>query len=456
MRRVVHALAIPAMVILWPVAQTVAAEAPGSDDILTGAAAFGDWKESRPGAWRLITPADMPAPYVTKSVNVGPRLVSRPDHPELRTLDGFAAELVATGFSQPRVIRTAPNGDLFIADSAANEIRVLRVPEGAARPVEDSVFASGLDRPYGIAFYPPGPDPEWIYVANTGSVVRFPYTNGDLAAAGEAEVVVPELPTGYHWTRDIAFSPDGGRLFVAVGSVSNVAEGVPAEPPGGLEAFASTHALGAIWGDDADRGAVLAFNPDGSGKELFATGLRNCSGLAIEPATGDPWCVTNERDNLGDDLPPDFATRVRQGHFYGWPWFYIGDNEDPRDHLAGHRPDLAGKVTVPDVLFPAHSAPLGITFYDGDAFPPEFKGDAFVAMHGSGNRSKWTGYKIVRLEFEDGQPTGAYQDFVTGFVESNRRVWGRPVGVAVGKDGSLFFTEDGSGSVWRVSVAATP
>ncbi|MCB1487589.1 MAG: sorbosone dehydrogenase family protein [Bauldia sp.] len=447
MKRTTYSLTIAAVMLAWPMA---GANAEDPDGILTGKAAFGGWKDDKPGLWRMIGPADLPKPYVTESASNAPGLVARPDDAKLDTVDGFRAELVATGFAQPRVIRTAPNGDLFIADSSANEVRVLRIPAGSARPEKDSVFASGLDQPYGIAFYPPGPEPEWVYVANTESVVRFPYADGDLVATGEAEVVVPDLPTGYHWTRDIAFSPDGSRLYVAVGSGSNVAGGVPEEPPGGLPEFAASHTLGAIWGDETDRAAVLAFDPDGAGKEVFATGIRNCSGLAIEPTSGKPWCVTNERDGLGDNLPPDYATSVAQGRFYGWPWYYIGDNEDPR--LAGRRPDLAGKVTVPDVLFQAHSAPLGIVFYDGDMFPADYRGDAFVAMHGSWNRGRRTGYKIVRLKFEDGEPTGAYEDFVTGFVESNRKVWGRPVGVVVGRDGALFITEDGSGSVWRVGM----
>ncbi len=196
---------------------------------------------------------------------------------------------------------------------------------------------------------------------------------------------------------------------------------------------------------------MLAFDPDGKNARVYATGLRNCSGMTVQPATGALWCVVNERDALGDNLPPDYATHVQEGAFYGWPWYYIGSNEDPRH--KGERPDLAGKVTVPDVLFQAHSAPLGITFYDADAFPAEYKGDAFVAMHGSWNRDHRTGYKVVRLIFDDsGKPTGAYQDFMTGFVMDDQSVWGRPVDVAVAKDGSLLVSEDGSGTIWRVTA----
>jgi glucose/arabinose dehydrogenase len=207
--------------------------------------------------------------------------------------------------------------------------------------------------------------------------------------------------------------------------------------------------LGALWGNEENRAAVLAFDPDGGNERIAATGLRNCSGMTVQPATGALWCAVNERDGLGDNVPFDYATSVKEGAFYGWPWYYIGSHEDPRH--ANARRDLAGHVTVPDVLFQAHSAPLGISFYDGSQFPAEFKGDAFVTLHGSWNRGTRTGYKVVRLIFENGKPTGEYEDFMTGFVVSDEQVWGRPVGVATAKDGSLIVSEDGSGTLWRVT-----
>jgi glucose/arabinose dehydrogenase len=280
-------------------------------------------------------------------------------------------------------------------------------------------------------------------------VVRFPYHNGDLKAALPPQTVVANLPHGYgHSTRDVAFTPDGKRMLVSVGSASNVGEGM-GSPPGGLEEWASTHALGAAWGDETDRAAVLAFEPDGQNKALYATGIRNCVGLAIQPATGMPWCSTNERDGLGDDLVPDYVTRVKQGGFYGWPWFYIGAHRDPRHD--GARVDLKDKVTVPDVLLQPHSASLGLTFYEASQFPSDYRGDAFAAEHGSWNRSRRTGYKVIRIRLKDGVPTGEYEDFVTGFVVNDREVWGRPVGVAVAHDGSLLISEDGNGTIWRVS-----
>jgi glucose/arabinose dehydrogenase len=194
---------------------------------------------------------------------------------------------------------------------------------------------------------------------------------------------------------------------------------------------------------------VLAFDPDGKNQTLYATGIRNCVGLAIQPATGAPWCSTNERDGLGDDLVPDYVTSVKEGGFYGWPWYYIGSHEDPRH--PGARADLKDKVTTPDVLLQAHSASLGLTFYDAGQFPAEYRGDAFAAEHGSWNRSKRTGYKVIRIRMRDGVPTGEYEDFATGFVVNDREVWGRPVGIAVARDGSLLISEDGNGTIWRVS-----
>ncbi len=418
--------------------------------VRTGTEAFGDWTGDEPGVRRHITAEDLPAPGETRpSSNRAGRVAADGDTtPQVPA--GFAAELVARGLQQPRVIRTAPNGDLFFAESAANRIGVLRLAAGSAKPEAEEVFASGLSRPYGIAFYPPGPNPGWIYVANEGSVVRFPYKDGDLTASGEAETIVPDLPTGGHWTRDIAFSQDGSRMFISVGSASNVAQGL-SEPP---EGFVESHPPGAVWGEEERRAAVLAFDPNGGNETTFATGLRNCSGLAIQPEGGALWCAVNERDQLGDDLPFEFATSVAEGGFYGWPWFYIGGNQDPRH--AGARADLAGKVTIPDVLIQAHSAPLGIAFYEGALFPEDYRGDAFVALHGSWNRGERTGYKVVRLLFENGRPTGEYEDFMTGFVVSDAEVWGRPVGVAVGADGALFVTEDGSGTIWRVAPQAGP
>jgi glucose/arabinose dehydrogenase len=335
-----------------------------------------------------------------------------------------------------------------VAETRAGRIRVLRAADGATQPTTNEIFSSGLHAPFGIAFFPSGDNPQWVYVANTDSVVRFPYHSGDLKASGPPETIVAKLAAGYgHSTRDIVFTPDDKRMLVSVGSAGNVAEGM-GEPPGGLEAWRSQQPLGASWGEETDRADVLSFDPDGKNQKIYATGIRNCVGLAMQP-DGTAWCSTNERDGLGDNLVPDYVTRVREGAFYGWPWFYLGDHQDPRH--PGQRADLKGKITVPDVLLQAHSASLGLTFYNGGNFPAEYRGDAFAAEHGSWNRSKRTGYKVIRIRLKDGVPTGEYEDFVTGFVVDDSKVWGRPVGVAVAHDDALLVSEDGNGTIWRVS-----
>lgn len=422
--------------------------------VKTGKAAFGDWHSDAPGVRRHLRASDLPRADTAKSVANFPDKAKMPADVRLQLPKGLVAQLVASGLKSPRVIRFAPNGDIFVADSKADQVRVFRVPDGKAEPSHAEIFAGGLHQPYGIAFYPPGPDPQWIYIANSHSVVRFPYKNGDLRASGMSEVIVDHIPETHHWTRDITFSPDGTTLYLSVGSGSNVALDMFPRPPieGGLEEWKKTRPVGAAWDTEERRADVLAFDPDGKNERIFATGLRNCSGLTVQPATGDLWCVVNERDELGDNVPFEYATRVREGVFYGWPWYYNGDHEDPR--RKGERPDLAAHVAIPDVFIQAHSAPLGIAFYEGGNLPAEYKGDAFVTLHGSWNRGKRTGYKVIRLLFKDGKPTGQYEDFVTGFVTSDEAVWGRPVGIGVAKDGSLFVSEDGSGTIWRISARA--
>jgi len=409
-----------------------------------GKDAFGSWRADKPGTVRLIRPSDLPQPGATASAANASRVVTKPAGAELQAPPGFKVELFAEGLSGPRIIRVAPNGDIFVAETGAGRIRVLRAREAAGKPVRDEIFASGLRAPFGIAFFPNGDKPEWVYVANTDSVVRFAYRSGDLKASGPPETVVAQLAGGSgHSTRDIVFTPDNKRMLVSVGSAGNAGEGM-GKVPSGLP----QQPPGASWGYETDRAAVLAFDPDGKNKKLFATGIRNCVGLAMQP-TGVAWCSTNERDGLGDDLVPDYVTRVQENAFYGWPWFYIGDHQDPRH--SGARADLKDKITVPDVLLQAHSATLGLTFYDGSSFPVEYRGDAFAAAHGSWNRSKRTGYKVVRIRLKNGVPTGEYEDFVTGFVINDREVWGRPVGVAVARDGALLISEDGNGTIWRVT-----
>jgi len=421
----------------------------GQSTLREGKNAFGGWQLDKPGTIRLIRPQDLPAPGATRSAASVSRVVPKPAGAAPQVPAGFKIRLFADGLNGPRIIRTAPNGDIFVAETYSGRIRVLRAADGASKPTANEIYATGLHQPFGIAFFPNGNDPRWVYVANTDSVVRFPYRSGDLKASGKPETIVAHLPHGSgHSTRDIVFTPDDKRMLVSVGSASNDGEGMD-RPPGGLEAWAGEQPLGAAWSYETDRAAVLAFDPDGKNKKLFATGIRNCVGLAIQPGSGTPWCSTNERDGLGDDLVPDYVTSVRENAFYGWPWFYIGGHEDPGH--KGERIDLKDKVTIPDVLLQAHSASLGLTFYQGRNFPEEYRGDAFAAEHGSWNRSKRTGYKVVRIRLKDGKPTGEYEDFVTGFVANDKEVWGRPVGVAVAHDGALLISEDGNGTIWRVS-----
>lgn len=417
-------------------ADTAADVAPtAAGGVLTGKAALGDWHTDAPGVRRRITIADLAKPYDTPSVDNGPDRVARPVNAWPKVPAGFKVEEFVTGLNAPRLIRAAPNGDVFVAESYAGRIRVLRANDGASKPDTNEVFADGLNKPFGIAFYPLGQNPQFVYIADTDAVVRFPYRNGDLRARGAAETIVPDLPGGGllrgggHWTRDVAFSNDGKKMFVSVGSHSNVYEN-PNE-------------------NEERRADILQYNPDGTGFRIFAAGIRNAVGIAVHPQTGDLWASVNERDGLGDDLVPDYITRVRDGGFYGWPWFYIGANQDPR-HKGAHA-ELRDKVIVPDVLLQSHSASLEMAFYTGKQFPNEYRNDVFASEHGSWNRSRRTGYKLIRVPLRNGQPVGEYEDFMTGFVTTEGNVWGRPVGVTVAKDGALLVSDDGSNTIWRIS-----
>jgi hypothetical protein len=406
------------------------APAPAPPTLRTGATAFGDFRGDGPGVRRRFTTADLPPPFSTPSVQNGPDVVSQPPGAHPYVPPGFRVDTFAHDLAGPRLLRVSPSGDLFVAESQAGRVRVLRAADGAREAERSEVFAANLERPFGIAFYPPGPAPKWVYVGETNAIVRFPYERGDMIARGGAETIVPSLTNtlGGHWTRDVAFSNDGAQMFVSVGSGSNVAEADS---------------------DEHDRADVLVFDPDGRNRQVFASGIRNCVGLAVHSSTGDVWCSTNERDGLGDDLVPDYITRVRRGGFYGWPWYYLGDHQDPRH--AGQHPELAATVIIPEVLLQAHSAPLQMTFYDAAAFPTKYQHGVFAALHGSWNRGKRTGPKVIAVPLRDGAPTGEYEDFMTGFVVNDAAVWARPVGVAVARDGSLFVSEDANGIVWRIA-----
>jgi glucose/arabinose dehydrogenase len=389
---------------------------------------FADAQSLTPGTYHRITPEALPKPYDTKSTANFSRGIPRPEGALPKAPEGFKVELYGTGFDQPRQIRVAPNGDFFVAESGRGEIKIVRGYKDGKPEQVPTTFAKGLKRPFGINFYPPGANPRWVYVGNTDSVVRFPYKNGDLTATGPAETIVPELPAnGNHWTRDVVFSKDGRSMFVAVGSIDNVDERGPNER----------------------RANILEYTPEGKFVGIYGSGIRNPVGLGVNPETGEVWCSVNERDELGDNLVPDYITHVQKGGFYGWPWYYIGGHQDPRHE--GKHPELQGKVLVPDVLMQPHNASLGLTFYDGTIFPKEYQGDLFAAEHGSWNRAVRAGYEVVRVPLDKGHASGIYEDFLTGFVTADGQPWGRPVGVAVGKEGALYITDDLGAVIWRVS-----
>lgn len=414
----------------------LAAEPEVQGRTLTGKEALGDWTTDAPGVRRKITVDDLATPYDTPSAKNFPSVAKRPQGAWPIVPEGFAVSEFATNLTEPRVIVRAPNGDLFLVESRANRVRILRDNDGDGKPELKEVFATGLKRPFGIAFYPVGPNPEYIYIGNTDSVVRFKYKNGDEKASSEPETIVGNIPSGNesvggggHWTRDLQFSQDGKILYVAVGSRSNV--------------------------DDDDReirrAMILAFDPDGKNERVFAYGIRNPVGLAIDTKTGRLWASVNERDALGDNLVPDYITQVKEGGFYGWPWFYLGPNQDPRHE--GKHPELKDKAIVPDVLLQSHMASIDLTFYDGDQFPEAYRDSIFACEHGSWNRARRVGYKVIRVILEDGKATGEYEDFLIGFVTKDGDVWGRPAGITTAKDGSLMITDDGSGTIWRVAYS---
>lgn len=365
-----------------------------------------------------IRPDALVPPRATPSADNGPVVTAKPAGASLILPPGFSIDMYAKGLSGPRYMALAPNGDVFVTETFANRVSFIR--DG-----QTFVFARGLNEPFGIAF-----QGGFLYVGDTDGIVRYPYTTGQTSAGGPPSMVVPLSSGGNHSLRNIIFSPDGTKLYAGVGSTSN-------DSPE----------------SDATRATIQEFNADGSGQRTYATGLRNPSGLAIEPVTGKLWTTVNERDALGDDLVPDYATSVTDGGFYGWPYSYIGRNLDPQ--VGASRPDLVSRAIVPDLLIQAHSASLGITFYNGSMFPHGWNGDAFVALHGSWNRSRRTGYKIIRIPMQNGQPAGGYDDFVVGWStdETSRNVWGRPVGLLVLADGSLLISDDGAGVIWRVTYA---
>jgi glucose/arabinose dehydrogenase len=428
-RRTVPALGITAALLTMGVGVAALVQSK----TLTGAEAMGDYTGDAPGVRRKITAADLPKHSAPVPGSWGPRMAPWPAGTGPKAPEGFEVTLFAEGLTNPRYVKGAPNGDIFVTESAANRVRILRDKDGDGKPEVNEVFVENLTQPFGIAFYPAGANPKWVYIASTGSVTRFPY-DGGLKPTGPGETIITTIPPGGrlggggHWTRDIAFSKDGTRLFVSVGSFSNVGENPNVS--------------------EERRACILSFNPEGKDEKVYATGIRNPVGIAVHPRTGDLWTSVNEREGLGDLVPPDYITRVKEGGFYGWPWFYIGGNPDPR-----HKedvPPLKDKSIVPDVLLSTHIASMCLTFYNGRTFGREYIGEGFAAQHGSSGRSQKVGYKVLRIPTKNGVPTGEFEDFVTGFIGSSGDVYGRPVGITTGADGALYISDDGANRIWKV------
>ena len=389
----------------------------------------------------------LPPPFETPWFRKPTRVVAMPDGHRLTVPAGFAVNLFADKLDFARFMALAPNGDVFLAQPVRNgsTITVLRDDDKDGVAETRHTFATGLNRPFGLAFWR-----NFLYVGNNDSVVRFRYAPGQTVSQGQPEKILDLPPSdaaldhdtarrlkidisqtrGYnHWTRNVIFNPAGTKMYVTVGSSTNA---TPEE--------------------DVRRAAISEYNPDGSGHRVFASGLRNPVGLAYFPGTNALWTTVNERDHLGDDLVPDFLTSVRDGGFYGWPYSYIGRHIDPT--VTPQRPELVAAAQTPDVLLPSHSAALGLVFYTGAQFPRAFANSALVALHGSINRSKLSGFRVVRVPFDGGKPSGPPEDFLSGFVardDDEKEAWGRPVGLLQLPDGSVLVSDDGDNRVWRVS-----
>jgi glucose/arabinose dehydrogenase len=369
---------------------------------------------------------DLPPPYATRSVSNAPHVVARPPGARLELPPGFRIDPYAEGgFKEPRWLAVAPNGDVFVSDSEAGEVIVLRGVDALGRAKQRSTFATGLRRPFGMAFAP-----GFLYVGDTDAVVRIAYRTGEMRASAPAVAVAP-LPSDGHWTRNLLFSRDMSKLYVAVGSSSN----------DDVES-------------DAERGTILEMNPDGSGRRIYAGGTRNAIGMRLRPGTDELWAVVQERDGMGDDLVPDFLLLVSEGGFYGWPYSYLGSHEDPRHR--GERPDLVAKARTPDLLVQAHLALMDLVFVEGPMFPGAWLGDVIVSEHGSWNRSRRVGYGLARIRMLGGRPAGAYDDFVAGWMirPESKEVWGRPAGLALAHDGALLIADDGGAMIWRITYTA--
>jgi len=406
----------------------------------------------------------LPEPYATESVTKHPKVIGWPEGKKPQAPEGFRVEAFVRDIENPRWLYVLPNGDVLVAQSrtlpkpkkdedqpksepkkkeeekkkegmkksktvtgdSPNKITLLRDSDGDGKPEKQETFLEGLKQPLGMALVD-----DRLFVAATDAVMLYPYEEGQTKILVEGKKII-DLPAGgynNHWTRNVIASPDGKKLYISVGSASNVAEHGTAE--------------------EMLRANILEINPDGTALRVFASGLRNPVGMDWEPTSGKLWTAVNERDGLGDDLVPDYITSVQEDGFYGWPYSYFGSHEDPR--LKGERPDLVKKTIVPDLALGSHTASLGLAFCDSKTFPKKYQGGAFIGQRGSWNRSKFVGYRVAFVSFEDGKPAGDAEDFLTGFIANDSEVYGRPVGVAIAKDGSLLVADEPANVIWRVS-----
>lgn len=365
----------------------------------------------------------LPPPFHSPSVQNRPQVIPRPDGAQLKLPQGFQIKEFATDFEKPRIMIYAPGGEIFITDSVTNGSVILLAGKDGKPLASRRKLIEGLDRPYGMVWWK-----DYLYVGETTSLKRYKYDAKNVSfGKGEEIVNMANFGKG-HWTRAVAFDPKGEKLYLGIGSESNVSAGEPAQ-----------------------RAAISRYNPDGSGYELFATGTRNPTQIGFYPGTSQLWASIQERDALGDDLVPDYFTHIQQGGFYGWPYSYFGPNEDPRN--KGMKPDLVKKTITPDVSLGAHTAVIDWKFYTAKKFPAHYQEGAFVALHGSWNRAQRVGYSVVFVPFKGGKPAGPPEDFLTGWRidPGKREVWGRPTGILVMKDGSLLVSDDGGNKVWHIT-----
>ncbi|EJG01799.1 PQQ-dependent sugar dehydrogenase [Flavobacterium sp. F52] len=375
----------------------------------------------------------LPPPYATESKTNNSKVIGWPAGKTPKAPEGFTVTKFADGFENPRWTYISPNQDIFVVESGTrsskNQITVLRDKDKDGKFETREVFISGLNKPFGMLVLK-----DFFYIANTDGLYRYPYKNNPLKLETKGEKIL-ELPAGgynNHWTRNLLASPDGSKIYVSVGSGSNNGEN-------GMD-------------KEIRRAAILEINPDGTGEKIFASGLRNPVGMDWNPVNKELWTAVNERDELGDDLVPDYITSVKRDGFYGWPYSYFGSIPDPR--MKGQRKDLVEKAIVPDVPVGSHTASLGLAFYTKEKFPAKYKNGAFVGQHGSWNRSKISGYKVLFVPFKDGKPSGKPEDFLTGFIsdENKAEVYGRPVAVTVMNDGSLLVNDDSGNTIWKVTA----